>query len=62
VVSEHQAKVPAARAAWERACVSWSKDDGMDFQHTIQLGERLIFKATDLIIALEDALAEQAGR
>ncbi len=62
MVSGHQSKIAAARAAWERACVSWSKDDGMDFQHTIQLGERLMFKATDLIIALEDALTDQAGR
>ena len=62
MVSEHRTKIEAARAAWDRACVSWSKDDGFDFQHTVQLGERMMFKATDLIIALEDALTEQAGR
>lgn len=55
-------KVEAARQAWNRACGVWSRDDGKDAILTVQRGEQMMFAATDLICALEDALADQAGR
>jgi hypothetical protein len=59
-VSEPEA-VSVARAKWDAACRSWSADDCSNVIVTMQTGERLMYAATDLICALEDALSERAG-
>jgi|GEM_PF-1661112 len=55
------AQVEAARTRWNRACRHWSADDGQDIAQSIALGEAMMFAATDLICALEDAIAADAG-
>lgn len=54
--------VEAARTRWNRACRDWSADDGQDMAQSIALGEAMMFAATDLICALEDVIAADAGR
>lgn len=56
------AHVEGARTRWNRACRSWSADDGRDMAQSIALGEAMMFAATDLICALEDVIDADAGR
>lgn len=62
MVSEADRKVEAARGRWNEACRAWSRDDASDMTVTIQRGEQVMFAATDLICALEDAVIEREGR
>lgn len=51
------------KRAWETACRAWSRYDCADTIKTVQLGETMMFAATDLISDLEAALqASEAAR
>lgn len=50
--------VTEARRAWEAACRAWSQDTLDQIEETMRLGEVMMFAATDLICALEGALAQ----
>jgi hypothetical protein len=39
--------------AWDTSCKAWSLDDGKDAQKTVELGERMMYAATDLINELQ---------
>ena len=51
-------KLKEARQAWDAATRAWSRDDCADVTKTMKLGEAMMFAATDLICAMEHALAQ----
>lgn len=62
MVTAARAQVETKRRAWEAATRAWSRDPVNDPVHTMKLGEAMMYAATDLICALEDVLADEAGR
>lgn len=51
-------KLKEARKAWDDACKAWSQDNLDQIEETMRLGEVMMFAATDLICAMEHALAQ----
>lgn len=51
-------KLTEAQRAWEAACLAWSKDNLDQIEETMRLGEVMMYAATDLICALEEAVAK----